>query len=81
MNVDGAKTPLFSHIFTPEECKFGEGGSKCEVTVGSSDAAFAKILNGFRRGRMARISVVDAGVMKMGVMVSLVGVTKTLRGL
>jgi hypothetical protein len=81
VNVDSAKKPVFSHIFATEECKFGDGGSTCEVIVPASSRAFAGILNQFKRGRMARVSIQDAGVMKMDETVSLIGVTKALRGL
>jgi hypothetical protein len=81
VNVDSAKKPVFSHIFATEECKFGDGGSKCEVIVPASSRAFAGILSQFKRGRMARVSIQDAGVMKMDETVSLIGFMKALRSL
>jgi hypothetical protein len=31
VTIDKLKKPVFSHIFTPDECKFGDAGSKCET--------------------------------------------------
>jgi hypothetical protein len=81
VSVDRTKTPAFSHIFATDECKFGDGGSKCEVIIPASSPAFASIISQFKRGRMARVTVQDAGVMKMDQTVSLIGFTKALRGL
>jgi hypothetical protein len=80
VSVDRINKPALSHIFTTEECKFGDRGSNCEVRIPASDPAFAEILSEFRRGRLARVSVQDAGVMKMDQTVSLGGFTKAIRG-
>jgi hypothetical protein len=77
--VDKAKTPAFSHLFAASECKFGDNGSKCEVVVPASSRAYAAILAQFKRGHMARVTVDDAGAMKMDETVSLAGFTKSLR--
>lgn len=77
--VDKAKTPAFSHLFAASECKFGDSGSKCEVVVQASSRAYAAILAQFKRGRIARVTVDDAGAMKMDETVSLEGFTKSLR--
>jgi len=77
--VDKAKTPAFSHLFAPAECKFGDSGSKCEVIVPASNPAYAAILTQFKRGLVARVTVDDAGAMKMDQTVSLKGFTKSLR--
>ena len=39
ISVDTAEKPVFSHIFTAEECKFGNDDSKCEVAVSASSSA------------------------------------------
>jgi hypothetical protein len=80
VTIDKANKPAFSHIFTPDECKFGDAGSKCEVTIPASNAAYATILAEFRRGPVGHITIADAGVMKMDQTVSLLGFSKTLRG-
>jgi hypothetical protein len=80
VHIDGAKKPVFNHLFTAEECKFGDDGSRCEVTIPATNPDFAAILHGFRRGRSARVSIEDAGVMKMDQTVSLSGFTKASRG-
>ena len=77
--VDKAKTPAFSHLFTAAECKFGDSGSKCEVVVPASNPAYRAILAQFKRGHLARVTVDDAGAMKMDQTVSLKGFTKSLR--
>ncbi len=77
--VDKAKRPAFSHLFTTAECKFGDSGSKCEVIVPASNPAYAAILAQFKRGRVARVTVDDAGAMKMDQTASLKGFTKSLR--
>ncbi len=77
--VDKAKTPAFRHLFTAAECKFGDSGSKCEVIVPASNPAYAAILAQFKRGLVARVTVDDAGAMKMDQTASLKGFTKSLR--
>jgi hypothetical protein len=77
--VDKAKKPAFTHLFTTAECKFGNSGSKCEVIVPASSPAYAAILAQFKRGLVARVTVDDAGAMKMDQTVSLKGFTKSLR--
>ena len=77
--VDKAKTPAFSHLFDASECKFGDSGSKCEAIISSSNPAYASILAQFKRGRVAKVTVDDAGVMKMDQTASLKGFTKSLR--
>ena len=81
ISVDRAKEPVFSHIFATEECKFGNDGSKCEFIVPASNPTFAMIIREFKRGRLARVTIQDAGVMKMDQTVSLVGFTRAARGL
>jgi hypothetical protein len=81
VSIDGAKRPVFNHVFTTEECKFGDGGSRCEVTIPATSPDFTAILREFRRGRVARVSIEDAGVMKMDQTLSLGGFTKASRGL
>ena len=77
--VDKAKTPAFNHLFAPAECKFSDSGSKCEVIVPESNPAYAAILAQFKRGLVARVTVDDAGAMKMDQTASLKGFTKSLR--
>jgi hypothetical protein len=81
VSIDGAKKPIFSHLFTAEECKFGDGGSRCEVAIPATSPDFAAIVREFRRGRAARVSIEDAGAMKMDQTVPLGGFAKASRGL
>jgi hypothetical protein len=80
VTIDKHKRPAFSHVFTRDECKFGDAGSQCEVTIPSSNAASATILAEFRHGRIGHITIADAGVMKMDQTVSLLGFSKASRG-
>jgi hypothetical protein len=79
VTIDKAKTPVFSHIFATSECKFGDSGSKCEVIIPATNTAYAMILAQFKRGLVARVTIADAGVMKMDQTASLRGFTKSLR--
>ena len=77
--VDKDKRPAFSHLFTTAECKFGDSGSKCAVIIPASSPAYAAIFAQFKRGLVARVTVDDAGAMKMDQTVSLKGFTKAVR--
>jgi hypothetical protein len=79
VTVDQVKKPVFSHIFGPGECKFGDSGSACEVIIPAKDAAYRAILARFKRGHLARVTVQDAGVMKMDQTASLSGFANALR--
>ena len=79
VTIDRAKTPVFSHIFAASECKFGDSGSMCEVSIPATSTAYGMILARFKRGRVARVTIADAGVMKMDQTASLRGFTKSLR--
>jgi hypothetical protein len=77
--VDKDRTPAYRHLFTADECKFGDSGSMCVVIIPASSRAYAAILSEFRRGRVARVTVDDAGAMRMDQTASLEGFTKSLR--
>jgi len=77
--VDEAERPAFRHLFAADECKFGDSGSRCEVIIPFSSPAYAAILAQFKGGRAARVTVDDAGAMKMDQRASLAGFTKSLR--
>ncbi len=77
--VDKARTPPYRHLFAADDCKFGDSGSKCVVIVPASSPAYPAILAQFRRGRVARVTIDDAGAMKMDQTASLEGFTKSLR--
>jgi hypothetical protein len=81
VSVDRAKRPAFEHMFRTEECKFGDSGSQCEVVIPASTPGYTSILRAFRRGRLARVTIQDAGVMKMDHTVSLIGFRALSRGL
>jgi hypothetical protein len=75
ITIDKHKRPVFSHVFTPDECKFGDAGSQCELTIPAS----ATILAEFRHGRIGHITIADAGIMKMDQTVSLLGFSMASR--
>ena len=77
--VDKAKRPALRHLFAADESQFGDSGSRCEVIVPSSSPGYAAILAQFKRGRLAKVTVDDAGAMKMDQWASLAGFTKSLR--
>ena len=77
--VDQDKKPVFSHVFAPGECKFGAGGSACEVTISARNAAYRTIVARFRRGREVHVTVQDAGVTRMDQTASLGGFGTSLR--
>jgi hypothetical protein len=77
--VDKTKSPAFRHLFVTTECKFGDSGSKCEVIVPETSLTYTAIFAQFKRGRVARVTVDDSGVMKMDQTASLKGFTKSLR--
>jgi hypothetical protein len=79
VTVDHFEKPVFSHVFAPAECKFGDRGSACKVIIPAKDAAYRAILARFKRGHLARVTIQDAGVMKMDQTVSLSGLAKALR--
>jgi len=79
VTVDQVKKPVFSHVFAPGECKFGDRGSACKVFIPAKEASYRDILARFKRGHLARVTIQDAGVMKMDQTVSLSGLAKTLR--
>ncbi len=58
--------------------RFEEGiRSKCLVTIPKGSAAYADIVNIFTLGNLAHITVADAGVMSLDLMVTLKGFSKS----
>ena len=78
VTVDKARKPTFSHIFTMDECRFGDDGSRCETVIPASVPAFAAIISQFERGRVGHIKVSDAGVMLLDLTGSLRGFAKSV---
>jgi hypothetical protein len=78
VTVDKAKKPVLSHVFAADECKFGNAGSACEIVIPATDPVYRQILWRFKRGRIARVTVMDAGVMKMDETASLNGFAHAL---
>ena len=76
--VDRAKAPLLRHVFSASECKFVDAGSSCTFNIVSPSQDYSTLVRGFRKGRQARVTIVDAGVMSMDHTASLKGVTMTL---
>ena len=81
--VDGSVLEVFidrnlHHLFSGDECKFVEQQSRCEVTFAAGSPEFSALVNGFVKGRSAKVTVADAGVMKMDHALSLKGVARLL---
>lgn len=79
VTVDHVRKPVFSHIFGPGQCKFGDTGSDCEVIIPPMDVAYRTILARFKHGRLARVTVQDAGVNEVDQTASLSGFANALR--
>jgi hypothetical protein len=79
--VDRGASPVFAHIFTPDECMFVDDGSRsqCRLTIAGNAPAYRRISEGFKRGRTARITIEDAGTMKMDSTAALAGLRGRLR--
>lgn len=77
--IDKNKAPALHHIFTADECKFGDNGSVCQVAISGNDAAYRRIITEFRNGHVAHVTIEEAGVMKMDQSVSLHGLARALR--
>jgi len=76
--IDRSQKPLLHHLFSADECKFIEQQSRCEVSFAAGSPEFAALVNGFVKGRNAKVTVADAGVMKMDHAVSLKGIARLL---
>jgi hypothetical protein len=79
VTVDHVRKPVFSHIFGPGQCKFGDTGSNCEVIIAPMDVAYRTILARFKHGRLARVNVQDDGVNEVDQTASLSGFAHALR--
>ncbi|MFO0347517.1 MAG: hypothetical protein ACK503_14740 [Labrys sp. (in: a-proteobacteria)] len=78
--LDRSDRDLFSHVFTDEECRFENGSaSVCEIEIKARSSDYARLVDGFKRAKLARFTVEEAGVMKMDYAVTLVGFTRALR--
>lgn len=80
VRVDGVASPVFEHVFTADECSFADDGSRsqCRVTIGGNTPAYRRISQGFKRGKTARITIEDAGVMKMDISAGLASLRSKL---
>jgi hypothetical protein len=78
VSIDGRQKPALHHIFTVDECRFVEQQSRCEVNFGAGSQEFEDLLKGLIRDRQARVTIADAGVMKMDHLISLKGVARRL---
>ena len=76
--IDRNQKSVLHHLFSGDECKFVEQQSHCEVIFAAGSPEFAALVNGFVKGRNAKVTVADAGVMKMDHAVSLKGVARLL---
>jgi hypothetical protein len=79
--VDGAASPVFDHVFSADECRFVDDGSRsqCRLTIAGSTPAYRLIRESVKRGKTARITIEDAGVMKMDSTAALTALRGRLR--
>jgi hypothetical protein len=76
--IDREQNAVLHHIFADNECKFVEQQSRCELRLSAGSREFIALVYGFMKGRNAKVTVADAGVMKMDQSVSLKGVARLL---
>ena len=76
--IDRDQKPVLHHLFSGDECKFVDQQSRCEVSFAASSPEFAALVNGFVKGRNAKVTVADPGVIKMDHSVGLKGVARRL---
>jgi hypothetical protein len=79
VTVYHVRKPVLSHIFGPEQCKFGDTGSACELIIPPKDVAYRTILARLKHGRKARVTVQDAGVKEVVQTASLSGFANALQ--
>jgi len=76
--IDGKQKPALHHVFAEDECKFVNQQSRCEVSFAAGSPEFADLVKGLVKGWNAKVTVADAGVMKMDHVVSLKGLARLL---
>jgi len=81
LSIDKAPDKLVSHVFTPEDCRFGDEGAICEITIDGDSRAFADLVAAFKAGRTAHLEVTNAGSATMRSDVSLKGFTRAFGNL
>lgn len=76
--VDRSKKAAFTHVFDVSECKFENGErSICKIDIRQGTPAYGAIVNIFRLGKEARITIADPGVMALDLSAPLTGFSKS----
>jgi hypothetical protein len=75
LSIDSSPLTLISKILSGEDCRFGDAGSMCELTVSGETKLYMDIVYSFQLGLAAHLMVENAGVMAMSDSVSLRGFT------
>jgi hypothetical protein len=79
ISLDRSQRELFTHVFTEDECRFENGSvSICEIEIKAKSSDYARLVDGFKRAKLARFTIEEAGVMKMDYSIALIGFTKSV---
>jgi len=76
--IDKDEKPVFIHTLTGDECRFNDQGSICTIALEGRVAAYGRVIDGFRKGRISRLQVETGGVMAMSCTVSLLGFNEAI---
>ena len=81
LSIDRSPLTLISKILSADECRFGDAGSMCELTIPGESKLYMDIVYCFQLALAAHLTVENAGVMAMSDSVSLRGFTAAYRRL
>ncbi len=71
--IDNDAAPMFTHIFTKDECKIEGDRNYCATTVVGRVPEYGRLLNGFRKGSVSRLELQTDGTMNMSHVSTLAG--------
>ena len=76
--IDGDQSPVFSHTLADDECVSDKNITTCSIVLKGRVAAYGRIVDGFRRGRVSRLTVETGGTMAMSETITLAGFDKMM---
>lgn len=71
--IDNNAAPMFTHIFTKEECKMQDDRNYCATSVLGRVPEYGRLLTGFRKGSVSRLELETGGAMDMSHVLTLAG--------
>lgn len=77
LSVD-RRPPFLSQILDADQCRFDDFGSVCTIAYPRGSTQFRDAIAAFRRGRVARVEILNAGNMAMAREVPLASFAKAL---